>query len=64
MLVAAKLDLAEESYQSSSVTRQQGTGNSNQSGICEAQRIAASVATIEMAARIGLEEACQCYVHS
>ena len=58
MLVAAKLDLAEESYQSSSVTRQWGTGKSNQSGICEAQRIAASAATTEVAARIGLGEAC------
>ena len=62
MLAGAKLGLTEESYQSSSVTRQ--LGNSNQSKICVAQRSAANAAATETVARIELGEACQCYVHS
>ena len=61
MLARAK-GLAEESYLSSSVTRQMG--NPNQAKICVAQRSAIGAAATEMEAGIGLGAAYQCYVHS
>ena len=51
MLAGAKIGLTEESYLSSSVTRQRD--NSNQSEICVAQRSATDAAATKMAARIG-----------
>ena len=61
MLARAK-GLAEESYLSSSVTRQMG--NPNQAKICVAQRSAIDATATEMAARIGQGVAYQCYAHS
>ena len=55
MLAGAKLGFTEESYLSSSVTRQRD--NSNQSEICVAQRSAVDAAATKMVARIGQEEA-------
>ena len=61
-MLAGANGLTEESYPSSSVTRQMG--NRNQAKICVARRSAIDAAATEMAAGIGLGVAYQYYAHS